>query len=229
MQRKNPNRGHRDRLRKKYFENGIESFEEHEILELMLFSVIPMGNTNHTGHNLIDSCGGIEGVFDTDKETLKNIDGVGEAAAELIRFQRDMFDVYETGRKQDDIPKFTQQNGMKLIKDLFCERPDVSRFYMILLGSENKIISVETICEGKIDYENISVRKIVSRAVRLDAIRVVFAHNHPNGNIMPSDSDILFTKKIDRVLSYADIEMNDHIVVAGNTAVSIRNDMRALG
>lgn len=228
MKSANLNKGHRERLRQKYFDNGIETFAEHEILELMLFSVIPLGNTNHTAHRLISACGGIERVLDADVQTLTRIDGVGQSSAEFIRFQREMFDIYVRSRSRSETLNIEPHKGIEFIKGLFAQNPRVPQLYVLLLGCGNRIISAEKLAEGEISYDAAQIRNIVSYSIRLNAFRIILAHNHVHGNVMPSDGDIMFTKRISRVLALADIEMNDHIVITGETAVSMRNDMHVL-
>ena len=74
--------GHRERLRKKFKEGNIE---DHELLELLLFSSIPRRNTNEIAHRLIDKFGSVNGVFNASERALCSVEGVGENSAMLIK------------------------------------------------------------------------------------------------------------------------------------------------
>ena len=75
------NDGHRERLRRRFRSEGLDNFEPHEVLELLLFYVIPRGNVNHIGHRLISHFGSLSGVFNAKYEELMTVEGVGEQAA----------------------------------------------------------------------------------------------------------------------------------------------------
>lgn len=75
---------HRKRLRDRYKREGITNFEHHEMLELLLFSVIPRANTNPTAHNLLNRFGTLHGVFDASYEELIKVQGIGDKTARFI-------------------------------------------------------------------------------------------------------------------------------------------------
>ena len=75
------NEGHRERLRRRFQKEGLDNFEPHEVLELLLFYVIPRGNVNHIGHRLINRFGSLAGVLNARYEELLTVDGIGENAA----------------------------------------------------------------------------------------------------------------------------------------------------
>lgn len=77
--------GHRERLRKRFIENGLQGFEKHNMLELLLFYAIPRRDTNELAHRLINSFGSLSGVFNASFEELCRVEGIGENAAALIK------------------------------------------------------------------------------------------------------------------------------------------------
>ena len=80
----NTHLGHRDRLRARFLEEGLDGFENHQVLELLLFHVIPRGDTNPIAHRLIKRFGSLAAVFEADPKDLAVVEGVGERAAAFL-------------------------------------------------------------------------------------------------------------------------------------------------
>ena len=76
--------GHRERLRARFAEHGLESFNELNALELLLCYAIPRRDTNELAHRLLDAFGSLSGVFQASMQELTSIPGIGENAAALI-------------------------------------------------------------------------------------------------------------------------------------------------
>ena len=77
--------GHRERVRRRFLENDLDGFADHEALELLLYYAIPQGDVNPLAHELIDRFGSLSGVFTAPVEMLTEVKGVGERAAVLLR------------------------------------------------------------------------------------------------------------------------------------------------
>ncbi|MBQ3463248.1 MAG: hypothetical protein IJH36_09080, partial [Clostridia bacterium] len=77
--------GHRQRMRKNFQSGGFKGWHDHNVLEYILFRVIPRADTNEIAHHLIDGCGGFAEVFRASKEKLTDIMGVGDETAEYLR------------------------------------------------------------------------------------------------------------------------------------------------
>ena len=83
--RENVHVNHRSRIKNKFVENGLSTFAEHEMLEMLLFFSIPQADTNPTAHRLIEKFGSLKGVFDANIDNLMAVDGVGTNSAILIK------------------------------------------------------------------------------------------------------------------------------------------------
>ena len=79
--KRNPHEGHREKLRQRFIlENGFEHFEDHQILELLLFYANPRQDTNPTAHALLNEFGSLKGVLEARPEMLMSVPNVGEKA-----------------------------------------------------------------------------------------------------------------------------------------------------
>ena len=98
--KENPHEGHREKLRQRFIrENGFEHFEDHQILELLLFYANPRGDTNPTAHALLNEFGSLKGVLEARPEMLMTVNGVGERAATLISHRTERFYVISLNAK----------------------------------------------------------------------------------------------------------------------------------
>ena len=107
---KNPHDGHRQRMWQKYLEHGIGIFEEHELLEMLLFIIIPRVNTNVISHDLIKKFGSIKDVLDTAFVDLQKVTGIGKNSAVQLKFIGDVAE-YVNLRKHNAV-KFDSSSAI---------------------------------------------------------------------------------------------------------------------
>lgn len=213
--------GHRERLKKRFLSEGIDHFDPHLILELVLFYAIPRKDTNPIAHRLMDYYNGsLAKVFDAPIEELEKIKGVTENAAILIKMfpevcRRYLIDTMETGT----IVKTSQDAAKRLIPMYIGKTTEVVS--MMCIDGKGKVIFCNPVFEGTANAAAVSVRRFVEIAVRYATTDVILAHNHPGGVAIPSDQDILVTKKIAEALKTVNIALLDHLIIAGYDWVSL--------
>ena len=95
-------KGHRERLRKRFIENGLDGFEEHQALELFLFYAIPRKDTNPLAHRLLERYRSISGVCDAPIDELQRDFGISENAAALLKLLPEMSRLYNESRLAKD-------------------------------------------------------------------------------------------------------------------------------
>jgi DNA repair protein RadC len=100
-------------------------------------------------------------------------------------------------------------------------RTDRELFVVMFLNARNQVISTEVMFEGDLTTSAVYPRQVVKRALELNAAAVVIAHNHPSGNVNPSQDDMTLTKKLKTALKTVDIFLHDHIIIVpGNDHTS---------
>lgn len=97
--------GHRERLRKRFLEEGLDSFEDHQLLELLLFHAIPRGDTNPVAHRLMKRFGSLSAVLEADTKDVSGVEGVGEKAAAFLSMIHQVTRRYFHDRIVRDRPK----------------------------------------------------------------------------------------------------------------------------
>jgi len=96
-----PHQGHRKRLKSRFLNSGLKGFEDHNVMELLLFYALPYKDTNELAHNIINRFGSIEKAFDAEFAELCEVEGVGENVATLIKLVPEISKFYLNLKKQD--------------------------------------------------------------------------------------------------------------------------------
>ena len=99
--KKNLNQGHRSRMRKRYLTCGFSGFQEHEILELLLFYALPRVNTNPIAHQLLKEFHSLAGVLDADPVELQKVPGIREQAAVFLNMLPELFRYYQLSKETE--------------------------------------------------------------------------------------------------------------------------------
>ncbi|MFY7758312.1 MAG: JAB domain-containing protein [Flavobacterium stagni] len=116
-------------------------------------------------------------------------------------------------------------SAMKLLQSKFLGAP-CEKFYCIYLNRANRVIRIELLSLGGISSTVVDIRLLMKRALDLCASAILVAHNHPSGNLVPSDEDIELTNKIKRAGDFLDIRLIDHLIVFENQYYSLADEGR---
>ena len=207
--------GHRQRLKGRFLNEGLDNFEDHQILELLLFFCIPRKDTNEIAHDLLERYGSLSAVFEADAKDLMSVQGIGNNASLLLSLIPSISRAYFKD-KWGNKPKLdsSYKAGEYVISLLSGRLYEV--FYVICLDAQNRVNYAALVHEGTIDQAPIYPRLIVETALRHQSNSVILAHNHPGGTLRPSEADISATKVIKDSLEPISISVHDHIIVAGD-------------
>lgn len=213
-------KGHRERMKRRFLESGLDDFTDIQVLELLLFYAIPQRDTNPIAHALLDHFGSLSQVLDADPEELKKVPGISDHAATLLALVTDVARYYQVDTIQNQ--KFLttlDACGEYLVPYFFGRNRET--VFLLCLDAKCKVLCCKEIGEGSINSASISVRKVVETALSSNASTVVLAHNHPSGVALPSGEDVETTKRIAAALEAVEIHLADHIVVAEGDYVSM--------
>lgn len=211
--------GHRQRLRKKYLDNGLDGFEMHECLELLLFYGIPRKDTNLTAHKLLDKFGSLSAILDAPVDALTD-SGLSENAAVLLKLIPDFARLYVNDKHNNDDIIFDFDNVGEYMKKKFLGRENET-VVLLLLDNKGKEIFCGAIEKGSLTETSVPMKKIIDYSMRYNAFSAIIAHNHPSGIAIPSRSDITATNKLYDALALVGVNLIDHIIVADNDYVSL--------
>lgn len=211
--------GHRERIKNKYLRFGCENFENHELLELILYYAIPRKDTNELAHTLLNRFGSLHAVFQASISELETIPGIGKNAAILIHLFSETFRAIEYDKnKKMKFLNSVHELGIYL-RPYFFGRTN-EQVVLLCLDGKKKVLSCGSIFEGSFNSAQISIKRVAELAVSTKATFVVIAHNHPSGFAVPSEQDIETTEKLQKALAGIGVILLDHLVFGDDDYIS---------
>ena len=223
---KNNAKGHRERVRKKFLENGFNGLEDYEVLELLLFYVIPRKDTKAIAKELIKKFKTLANVLKADTLELKTINGLGDVAITFLKMIGALpARIYKDELKnqkliKDDKNKISDKEVLLSFLRNKIGYEDVEKFYVIYLSSSNEVIAFEESSSGTLDRSSIYPREIYKRVIMENAKSIIIAHNHPSGNTCPSKCDIDITNEIVKGLKNFGALLLEHIIITRDSYFS---------
>ena len=217
----NIHEGHREKMRDRFIhDKGFENFEDHQILELLLFYSRTRGDTNPTAHELLEEFGSLKGVLEARPEQLMQVKGIGKQQAVLISMVVPLTRVWHRcAMATPDRIGNSREAEDYCLSILAGERTE--RFYVISLNAKCNVLGRRKISEGSLSEVSAYPRMVMETALNYNAHSVLLCHNHPGGTCAPSPEDISSTIQLQRLLNGVGILVLDHIIVAGDRTYSM--------
>ncbi len=212
-------KGHRERLRKKYSEVGLDGFTDVETLEFLLTLGTPRRDVKEIAKELLKTFGSISSVIGAPKEKLKEIKGIGDTNVLYIKLIHDVAARY----LRDKMRSMKCFNNSKevfeyLIYTMKGQKREI--FKVLLLNTKNQLIHEEDLFQGSIRESPVYPREIMALALQKNSAALIFVHNHPSGDPNPSSQDKDITRRLVYAGSLLDIRVLDHIIIGTDTYFS---------
>ena len=148
--------GHRQRMKERFARHGLDSFAEHEVLELLLYYAIPRRDTNELAHTLLDRFGSLERVLLAPREELMKVPGVGEGAALLLTLVPAVSQYTHRHAPQETILNSVDASGRYFMRLLRHERREL--LYQACLDGKGKLLSCRCLSEGGVNMAAVTLR-----------------------------------------------------------------------
>jgi DNA repair protein RadC len=217
--------GHRQRLRQRFVKGGFNGFADHEVVELLLTLAIPRNDVKKTAKKLLDRFKSIRGILDASFDDLKSVEGIGEVTPVALRVVREIANLY---LQQSAEESFSLANPDTLIRFWRAKIGSLPNevFQVAYLDTGYRLLKdgVETLEEGTIDRATVYPRRVVEAALRRNAAALVFAHNHPNGNVQASEQDKLLTRALVLAATAVQIKVLDHVIISISDSFSFHKE-----
>lgn len=211
---------HRERMRQKYLASGLNGFSDRDKLEFLLFYAIPVKDTKPIAHDLLEKFKTLGGVFDASIDELVKVKGVGTNTAILIKFIPELVKDYAVSSNINEALD-TSEAVCNFFKKLYVnELNEVLK--VACLDDRLRLVCCENLMEGNPGSVRVDIRKLVSFTYAHNSENIIIAHNHPNGEPIPSDDDIRMTAELYKILKPLGIVLLDHIIVAKGRALSLK-------
>ena len=215
--------GHRRRLRERFLKGGLESFPDYEAIELLLTLAIPRKDVKVPAKLAIERFGSLRGVLDAPLEELRKIPGIGEVAPVALRVIRETANRYLQQKSQETFSLANQEVLFDYCRGaLGALSHEV--FKVIYLDGGYRMLGADTLEEGTIDRAAVYPRRVMDAAIRNRAAALVFTHNHPNGNVAPSEQDKTLTRALVLAAETLQIKVLDHLIVSKDAVFSFRKE-----
>lgn len=207
--------GHRQRLRDKFLERGMEAFNDAEVLELLLAMGTPRKDCKDEARALLAAFGSLAGVLEAAPSQLQQVNGVGPKNSFAIHFIQGAARRY---LKQRLAAKQYVRSSSEVADYLVHAMRDLKRevLMVIYLDSSHAIIDSEIVAEGTLASNTVYPREMIKLALARHAAALVIAHNHPSASPNPSAEDRRLTRNLYLALSLVNIRLLDHLIVAGS-------------
>ncbi len=211
------------RLKEKYLTAGAEAFSDYEIIELLLSYAIPRRDTKTLAKELIQTFGSIKGIIDAEVTDLKTIGGITEHTAILFKLTREISSLYLMEKAKEKTQISCTSELINFCRTVLGGKKD-EEFWVIYLNVQNRIIEVERLQKGTVDQAIVYPRQILENALKKKASAIILVHNHPSGNVRPSEADIRITQMIREKAKILEIAVHDHIIVGSDSFFSFREE-----
>lgn len=217
--------GHRQRLRERFLKAGLEGLADYEVVELLLTLAIPRSDVKQQAKRLIAKFGNLRGILDAPLEELQKVEGIGSGAAAALKIVREAANLYLLQAAEG--------------QDVLSDATGLSDYWKMRIGSlQNEVFEVgyldsayrllregvETLEEGTVDRAAVYPRRVIESALRRGAAAIVLAHNHPNGNVQPSEQDKLLTRAVVLGAEAVHLKIVDHLIVSPDKVFSFRKE-----
>ncbi|MEA3374579.1 MAG: DNA repair protein RadC [Chloroflexota bacterium] len=215
--------GHRNRLRKRFLEQGLDGFQDYEALELLLLFVARQKDMKPVAKALVERFGSFKEALDASQEDLEDVKGIGPAAVTLIHFVKQAAARY---LQQTSRTRLSVEGADTLVQHCILSmgaQPN-EKFRVVCLDDNFAILDERDISEGTVNQATVYPRKVIETALAANATILVFVHNHPDGNVAPSDFDKTLTRSLVLAARTMNISVYDHIIVSRDTHFSFREN-----
>lgn len=217
----NIHKDHRKKVKDRFFECGFTGMPDHNILEAILFLGIPQKDTNPIAHELINTFGSFSGVLEAKKSDLMKIKGMTESAAFAIMSYLPVNRRYiESLQKKKPVFENNDQI-VDFLKPLFFEKSTIERVFVLCFDTKNRLIACRNVCDGDISSALFDVRELMRIVLEVNAQKIIIAHSHPHGVVLPSREDIATTKLVFEMMKFIKVQLEDHFIVSDSGYMSM--------
>lgn len=210
--------GHRQRLRDKFLEQGIESFTDSEIIELLLTFGTPRSDCKEAARAALARFKTLPAVLDAAPAELQQIKGVGPKNIFALQFIQGVARRY---LRQRIVGKQYVHSSRDVADYLIHAMRGLQHevFTVVFLDAAHAIIDSAVLAEGTVTVNTVYPRELVKAALARNAAALVIAHNHPSGSLAPSRQDEDLTRSLHLVCSFMHINLLDHLIIGSGDQV----------
>jgi DNA repair protein RadC len=213
--------GHRERLRHKCMERGLDALTDEEVLELLLTFGTPRRDCKPAAREAIRKFGGLRRTLEAPLAQLLQVRGIGPKNALALQVIHGVARRFLEDRLKEAPYRFGSSH--EVFDYLYHSMRDLQRevFKVLYLNSQNRILHLEELFQGSLTASAVYPREVMKRALELSAAGLVFAHNHPSGDPTPSEDDLRITRELCGAGKVMGIRVLDHLIIGEGRYTSL--------
>lgn len=210
--RRHKGEGHRQRLRERFLNSGLDGFQDYEVIELLLTLGTPRKDCKDAAKAALAKFKTLQRVLEAPTREICEVNGLGPKNVFGLKLIKAVSERY---LEKKLIKKDPVNNSKELFEYLYHSIRDKAREYfkIIFLDSKNRVISSETHSRGSVTASSVYPREVIQSALKHSAAALIFAHNHPSGDPKPSPEDVAITRQLVFAGNVMGITIHEHIII----------------
>ncbi len=213
MEKENPHKNHRARLRARFLSSGLLDFAPHNVLELLLFYALPRRDTNPLAHALLSRFGTVDAVLSAERAALLSVKGVGEGTAAFFEVFSSV-SAHALRHRKKRLSLDTADRLGSYFDMLLSDARDAEAA-VLYLDNDLGLIGERRLIGLSAHSSRLSPERIVEEALLRRAPIAAFAHTHRDGLLLPSAEDLDLSRLLRNSLEAAGVSLLEHFLVGG--------------
>lgn|SRR3990167_1617382 len=209
-----------ERPREKLIAFGANTLSDAELLAILLGTGTVGQSAIEMAQTMLNQFGSLRGILGQSKKNLCSTPGVHSAKYARIHAAHELMTRLLMEKLKAQVKIHSAQDAIQFLtaklshlqQEVFC---------CLFLSCDNKVIQFETLFYGTLTKTAVHPREVIKKCLDYNAARIIFAHNHPSGSSNPSEEDFFLTEKLIIDLQSIEVEVLDHLIIAGNRSESI--------
>lgn len=210
-----------ERPRELLLERGPEYVSDAGLVAILLRTGIEGKDAVTLGRELLTHFGGLRGLLSANKKDLEKIKGLGTAKISQLLAATE---IAKRQLKEEIVGKTVINSPEDVLEYLSLSMANLKEevFKIIYLNSANVVLAAEELFKGTVDQSAVYPREIIKRAFELNASGLIFVHNHPSGNLKPSESDLSLNERLVKACRAVDLTPLDHLIISSAGHISFK-------
>jgi DNA repair protein RadC len=210
-----------ERPREILLEKGPEFVSDAGLVAILLRTGLKGKDAVTLSRELLHHFGGLKGILNANKKELEKVKGLGTAKISqllaAIEIAKRQLKEGIVGNKPikgpEDVIEYVSLSMANLKEEIFK---------VIYLNSANIILAMEDLFKGTVNQSAVYPREVVKRALELNACALIFVHNHPSGDLNPSQQDLSLNEKLIQACLAIDLTPLDHLIISPAGYISFK-------
>ena len=213
-----------DRPRERLWNKGPSSLSDAELIAILIGSGTRNRSAVDLARELLAMAGNsLTGLGRMSAGEIRMIKGMGDAKAVVIAAALELGRRRKAAEASASMQIKSSQDVFSIFSPVMEDLPH-EEFWILFLNRANRVTGRMKISQGGVSGTVTDVRIVMKKAIESLASGLVICHNHPSGNTSPSDSDIRITRKIKEAGELMDIQLLDHLIIAGQAYYSFADN-----